>query len=402
MLGPFNLLLITAVLCLVMLLVLSSLARSATPGVREWVLANAAAFIALLLFAGRGTLPDLISIEVANGMLAGAIALVYIGLRRFFQLDVPSRVLAAGWGLMLAGVMFFHYAIDSIPARIVVVSVFHGTISLLIGATIVRVKSVRLRYPYLFTACIAFLFGAGHFIRGAVYLTGSDTLTSTLQASGWNLIFLSIGTLVLPIYGMGAVMMAHDRMMTRALDDANHDFLTSLWTRRALFEFAERELARSRRTHRKLSLLVFDVDHFKQLNDSFGHAAGDQVLIAIAKCTLQQVRAMDYVARIGGEEFAILLPEVDEPTAFNIAERLRRTLHEHNYPEVKKISAGAPITVSVSIGIATAEDNETISELLNRADKALYQAKAAGRNLVRQAEVGMLIPPSEKTYEQQF
>src|SRR5690606_19541519 len=107
------------------------------------------------------------------------------------------------------------------------------------------------------------------------------------------------GTLVLPIYSMGAVMMAHDRMMTRALDDANHDFLTSAWTRRALFEFAERELARSRRTHRKLSLLVFDVDHFKQLNDSFGHAAGDQVLIAIAKCTLQQVRTMDYVARIG-------------------------------------------------------------------------------------------------------
>src|SRR5690606_32564714 len=270
------------VLCLVMLLVLSSLVRSKTPGIRQWMLANTTAFIALLLFAGRGTLPDLLSVEAANGLLAAAIALVYIGLRRFFQMEVPLKALVTGWMLMMGGVMFFHFVIESVSARIVVVSLYHGIVSIGIGWSIVRAhRSARLRYPYLFTTCIAFLFGTGHFIRGAVYLTGSDTVTSTLQASGWNLIFLSIGTLVLPIYSMGAIMMAHDRMMSKALDDANHDFLTSVWTRRALFYFAERELARSRRNGSKLSLLVFDVDHFKQLNDAYGHAAGDQALIAI-------------------------------------------------------------------------------------------------------------------------
>src|SRR5690606_9508438 len=108
MLGPLNLLLITAVLCLVMLLVLSSLIRSHTPGIRAWMLANAIAFLALLLFAGRGTLPDLLSIEAANGLLAAAIALIYIGLRRFFQMAVPLAALIAGWVLTMAGVMFFH------------------------------------------------------------------------------------------------------------------------------------------------------------------------------------------------------------------------------------------------------------------------------------------------------
>jgi predicted signal transduction protein with EAL and GGDEF domain len=108
-----------------------------------------------------------------------------------------------------------------------------------------------------------------------VYASGSDTLTSALHASGWNLVFLSIGTLVLPLYSMGAVMMTHDRMMAKALDDANRDFPTSVWSRRAFFEFAERGLSRSRRSGRPLSLLAFDVDHFKRLNDSFGHAVGD-------------------------------------------------------------------------------------------------------------------------------
>lgn len=383
MLSPFHLLLITAVLCIVMLLVLSSLVRSGTPGIREWTLANAMAFVSLLLFAFRGVVPDFFSIEVANGLLASALALVYVGLRRFFSLDVPFKSLIAGLILTVAGVAFFHYIVDSISIRIVVVSLFHGAVSLCIGLTILKSdKSLRMRYPFLFTAGMAFLFALGHFIRGAVYASGSDALSWALHPSVWNLLFLSIGTMVLPIYSMGAVMMAHDRMMSKALDDANRDFLTGIWSRRALFDIAERELARAHRTKRPLSLLVFDVDHFKKLNDSFGHAAGDQVLIVIAQRATQEIRVMDYVARIGGEEFAVLLPEVDASSAFVIAERLRGSLNDYAYPELDKFNVGMPISVSVSIGIASATENESISELLNRADKALYQAKAAGRNTV--------------------
>lgn len=383
MLTPFHLLLITAVLCIVMLLVLGSLLRSGTPGIKEWTTANAIAFVSLVLFALRGVAPDFLSIEVANGLLAGAIAIVYVGFRRFFSLEIPVRPLIAGLALTMAGVAGFHYVVDNISARIVVVSLFHGIISFCIGWTIFNADaSQRRRYPFLFAAGIAFLFAFGHVIRGGVYATGSDVLTGALHASNWNLLFLAIGALVLPIYSMGAVMLVHDRMMSKALDDANRDFLTGVWSRRAFFDLAERELSRMRRTKRPLSLLVFDVDHFKNLNDTLGHAAGDQVLISIAHSATREIRVMDYLARIGGEEFAVLLPEVGEAAALVVAERVRCALNERVYPELAQFGTAAPVSVSVSIGVATAQDEETISELLNRADKALYQAKASGRNAV--------------------
>jgi diguanylate cyclase (GGDEF)-like protein len=387
MLSPINLLLITAILCAVMLLVLGSLRRSGIAGVKEWIWSNCMAFAALMLYALRGIAPDVLSIEVANALLAGSIASIYIGLRRFFQLDVPSRTLIAGLGVMVAGVAAFHYIWDLISARVVVVSMFHGAVSFCIGTTLLKTsRELRRRYAYRFTLYMAFLFAFGHLVRGLVYASNSDMLTSSLHATSWNLLFLSIGTLVLPIYTMGAVMMVHDRMMLKALDEANRDFLTSVWSRRAFFNIAERELLRSRRTGRPLSLLVFDVDHFKQLNDNFGHATGDQVLVGIAECATKTMRSIDYIARIGGEEFAVLLPDTDISSAIAIAERLRHSLNEHVHHSLPKSDSDLPFSVSVSIGVAMASRDEVLSMLLNRADKALYKAKASGRNAVSVAE----------------
>jgi diguanylate cyclase (GGDEF)-like protein len=382
MLSPLNLLLITAVLCVVMLLVLGSLIRSGISGVREWLLANALAFVALLFYATRGIAPDFLSIELANGLLAGAIATIFVGFRRFLSLPIPLPALGAGLALTVLGVAFFHYVVESVSTRVVVVSIFHAAVSAAIGLTIFSVdKPLRRRYPYCFTGSIAFLFAAGHVIRGAIYAFGYDSLTSSLQASSWNLLFLSIGTLVLPIYTMGAVMMVHDKMMSKALDDANRDFLTGAWSRRAFFEVAGRELLRARRMKRTLSLLVFDVDHFKKLNDTYGHATGDQALAAIAQQAARAIRPMDCLARIGGEEFAVLLPEAGTSAALVVAERLRQTLNEQVRVRPKGTEQGLAL-ISVSIGVAVANDEESISELLNRADHALYEAKAAGRNRV--------------------
>ncbi|MGV3741403.1 MAG: GGDEF domain-containing protein, partial [Burkholderiaceae bacterium] len=299
-----------------MLLVLASLIRSGIAGVKEWTLANALAFAALLLFAMRGVAPDFLTIEVANGMLAASIATIHIGFRRFLALSVPFRALAIGLALAVLGVALFHYVFTSFAARVAVVSVFHAAVSASIGMTIWRAdEPERRRYPYRFTACIALLFALGHAVRGLIYLVNGNPTGSSVQASPWNLLFLSIGTLVLPVYTMGAVMMVHDKMMTKALDDANRDFLTGVWSRRAFFDIAQRELARARRTKRAMSLLVFDVDHFKKLNDTYGHAIGDQVLAAIAQRAAGEIRAIDFLARIGGEEFAVLLPEADASAA---------------------------------------------------------------------------------------
>jgi diguanylate cyclase (GGDEF)-like protein len=175
-------------------------------------------------------------------------------------------------------------------------------------------------------------------------------------------------------------MMVHDRLLAEADDRANRDYLTGAWTRRALFQMADHELRRARRHHHPVSLLVLDVDRFKQINDSQGHAEGDRVLVDLVRRTGSMVRDIDCFARLGGEEFALLLPYSDTAAAMHVAQRLRQLLEQ---PE----PAALPMMAyTVSIGVATLEAEEQFSTLLGRADAALYKAKHAGRNLVRLAE----------------
>jgi diguanylate cyclase (GGDEF)-like protein len=381
-LSAFNLLLITAAFCVVTLLVLCSLLRSGIQGVREWSTANAMAVVALLLFAARGVAPPFVTIELANALLLGTTTTVLVGVRRFFSRTVPAKMLGAGLGFSLVALTAFHYGFDSIQARTVIVSIFHSLLCFVIAITVLQSKDgLRSRYPYFFMAGAAFVLGLAYGVRALVYGVKADVMTSLFQPSFWNLLFLSVGTLAFPILTLGAVMMVHDRMMARAEDAANRDFLTGAWSRRALFETAERELARAARTGRKLSLLLFDVDYFKIINDTHGHATGDQVLIDIALKVGPEIRSIDCFARIGGEEFAVLLPETELSYAFTVAERLRETL-ERQAPAGRTTGGSATAGYTVSIGVAALQDSESFHELMRRADAALYRAKASGRNLV--------------------
>jgi len=380
MLSPLNLLLITGGFCIVMLFVLASLLRSGIAGIRQWLLANGMAAVSLVLFAGRGRMPDLLSIETANLLLAGAIALIFAGFCRFFERPIPARTLLSGLGAVLLLLMLCHYGWNSVAWRTVIVSVFHGAVCLAIAWTIHQAAPLaRARYPYRFTAIVALLFGCGHLFRGFIYGAQIDVLTTNIQSTIWNVAFLSIGTLVMPVFTMGAVMMVHDKMMSKAQDDANRDFLTGAWSRRAFFEFAERELLRVQRNGRAVSLMLFDVDHFKRINDSWGHAIGDRVLQEIVQRAGREIRSMDYLARVGGEEFAVLLPEVDASGAWTVAERLRAALEARG---ADGTLPQAGVSYTVSIGVATRRPSESIADLLQRADIALYEAKAGGRNLV--------------------
>jgi diguanylate cyclase (GGDEF)-like protein len=156
------------------------------------------------------------------------------------------------------------------------------------------------------------------------------------------------------------------------------DWLTDLYNRRHFETLARRELARSQRYLRPLSLLIVDVDHFKAVNDRFGHATGDRVLQAAATACQRIKRDADVVARIGGDEFAVILPETTNAAAAQFAERLRQELSEC------PISVnGESFPITVSIGIAGASVGTSgIETLLGDADQALYQAKTAGRNRV--------------------
>jgi two-component system cell cycle response regulator len=161
---------------------------------------------------------------------------------------------------------------------------------------------------------------------------------------------------------------------------ASTDALTGCLNRRALIETLERELDRARRYSLVLTMLMVDIDHFKPINDTMGHLAGDLVLRQLGDLLRREVRSVDAVARYGGEEFVILLPETAVHGAMIFAERMRQRISQHPFG-----AADRPITVTVSIGVASFPDQKITNpeSFLAIADTALYRAKTDGRNLVR-------------------
>ena len=157
---------------------------------------------------------------------------------------------------------------------------------------------------------------------------------------------------------------------------ATTDSLTGLLTRRHFLELGMRELRRKLRNDSELSVLVIDLDHFKQINDSYGHAAGDKVLSAIGELCRSQLREVDLVGRLGGEEFGVLLPDAGLELAGQIAERLRQTQASFTCSH-----GGKPISVTMSIGVSgVGPEEKALENAFSRADKALYLAKEKGRN----------------------
>ncbi|KZD09671.1 PleD family two-component system response regulator [Oceanibaculum pacificum] len=168
----------------------------------------------------------------------------------------------------------------------------------------------------------------------------------------------------------------------KSLSLALTDSLTGLYNRRYLFSHLQGLTTRTGGSNKAMSILLMDLDHFKRVNDTYGHVVGDDVLREIAKRILVNVRNFDLVARLGGEEFVIVMPDADREIAERVAERLRRKIAEA--PFMRDAASTESIDLSVSIGIAdNAEVQGDPTELLRRADIALYHAKNAGRNCVR-------------------
>jgi diguanylate cyclase (GGDEF)-like protein len=174
-----------------------------------------------------------------------------------------------------------------------------------------------------------------------------------------------------------AIAMENARLFAETQRLARTDALTDIPNRRYLFEIGEHELSRARRFGHPLSALMLDIDRFKQVNDTHGHAVGDQVLRALARCCLKNIRDIDTIGRYGGEEFVVLLVETDGAGAQKTAERLRvqAALSVTESPR-------GPVSVTISVGVAARAENDDLPALLARADQALYAAKQAGRNRV--------------------
>lgn len=162
-----------------------------------------------------------------------------------------------------------------------------------------------------------------------------------------------------------------------AMESAMTDGLTGLGNRRALDVSLERNIEQARRYSKPLSVMLCDLDHFKEINDTLGHAAGDEILMLVSERIQEHIRASDLGFRYGGEEFAILLPQTDANCALRAAERLREALTANPMACEDRY-----LTVTASLGVATLTPGDTPESLLQTADFALYEAKANGRNNV--------------------
>ncbi|VVE59498.1 diguanylate cyclase [Pandoraea terrae] len=376
MLSPTALLAITALLSLMMLFVIGSLLRSRVPGVREWVWANIGVLGALPLFALRGIIPDLLSIVAANALLMFSIAAYYAGCARFLGRPAHWHALCVAIAGGAAAMLYWRYVTEDETMRVVAVSVIHGTADLAIALLVLRHRPPnRRRYNYWLTGTLALLFGAGHTLRGILFLTTPEL--QVFSSSPLSIALMTLGAIVMPAMTMAAVLMIHDAMLASAEDAANRDYLTGALSRKHFDALARQEMTRALQRGWPLSLILIDLDHFKHINDTHGHAGGDTVLREFVRMMRANLRDPDVLGRLGGEEFAVLLPATDTAGAMHIADRLRMRANQH--------LVTGPFGVchyTISGGIATWHEGETFEQLTMRADRALYAAKISGRNLM--------------------
>ena len=246
--------------------------------------------------------------------------------------------------------------------------------------------------------CIAMLWQARHSELGKVYLAFMATFIFNILQFGARSAYLlleqtqvintnysalvhSIGFFCLTIFAIlifcCIIMLSHRQQKLMLQQLSERDALTGLLNRRTLDLRLAAEFNRCQRKGSSLSLLLLDADHFKKINDTLGHAAGDQAVQHIARIADQQLRDYDLLFRFGGEEFLLCLPDTDHSTALQIAERLRQSI------EKQAVQATEPFTLTVSIGVASSPGTADWQSLLKHADQALYMAKFRGRNQVQ-------------------
>ena len=370
----------TGLLSLAMLMVLGSLLRSGMRGVREWFIANLAMVISIALLTPRGIIPDFLSIVVAHGLIGVAGAYYYGGCALFLNRPPYWRWTFGAALLQTLAIAWWRYVSDDIPMRVAASTGFSAVICVATAVLLLRHRPAGRRpYNFWFAASLALIFAACQTIRGAYFFVSPQLPANNLLMfnSVASVALLAVGAVILPTLTMACIMLVHDEMMANLEESGHHDYMTGALTRRRLEALAREHVSRAAQAGNPLALLIIDLDHFKLINDSLGHAAGDEVLREFVRMARHLLREGDLLGRLGGEEFGILLPRTDLSEALKIAERLRERSEMHEVT-----GSFGQCRYSISIGVAAAREGDTFDRLSVHADRALYAAKHSGRNRV--------------------
>lgn len=337
------------------------------------------AFVAAstLLLSARGLLPEWVAIKGGGAVLLFGVGFIIVAARSF------NRQPPLLWIPLLAPALWL--AVCEVPQifgnpdfRLTALTLMSASLYFISAAAIAGQDGVRTRLPMsvalvvhgaLSLARIPFIFTDG--VAGI-----SPDLTwfgvTTLEAMA----FIQVTAFLL-------VLMCKERVENRLRDMAQTDQLTGLANRRAFFQRGEAAIAQAQRSGAPLAVIVFDLDRFKEINDTHGHPTGDAVLQTFARAALRRLRAADFIARIGGEEFAALLPDTDGEQAAFVALQVNQAF-ENAVRDMGRTSLAG----TASAGVSHLSSSESVLvDLLSVADRALYEAKAMGRGQVRRVEI---------------
>ncbi len=367
--------LLTFLTGLVLLCAQQVFSRPTRNGLRWWLSGLLLHPVGFTLLGLRDAVPDWLSIVVANCLIAASVACLGLGLRVLLVLPERRRVVVGLIGATLLVVLVFTYAVPSMLMRICVVSLLLAAICahavLAIYSHGLRVSAVSHIVALGFVVAIAALlyralyFGVLHPDVAQVFAMNSAQVATYLMTG------------LLPLTStVGFLLLCAERSMVELQRTARTDYLTGVMNRRAIEESGRQAVAAARRHGGLLAVVAIDVDHFKRVNDEFGHAAGDEMLVQCVQRIRDSMRAEDVIGRQGGEEFLVLMAGTDLDRAAMAAERIRREFSARPFV----LSAGQRVA-SVSLGVAalSAADGH-FSDLQRRADRAMYAAKEAGRD----------------------
>lgn len=368
--------LISAAIGVLLFLVRTQLAPALQPSLRWWIagtITYAGGYV--MLFLRESNASPWLGIA-ANMLAAASFCADAVALRAFNE--TPQRRLRLVVILALVGLVswWFTFVRPDESLRVGWSSAFFavllGTCARAFyrrGKEVTVVKHVT---GAMFVFCTVLLS-----VRAATYLFGFADYQTANDASMQMLVF-GLGVLTPVIGTVGFLLMCTDRGQQELAAAARLDYLTGICNRRAIEDLGTRAMAAARRHGMPMSLMIIDVDHFKRINDDFGHAAGDLALIEAVSRIRDSLRAEDLIGRLGGEEFVAVMPNTDGPAALAAADRTRMAFAG----AVMSLGRGEPlVTVSVGVAVLAAEDTQ-FSDLLLRADHAMYAAKAAGRDRV--------------------
>lgn len=346
------------------------------PPAKDWALGALLSAAGLFLLALRELAPVWMTEILSNALLLPGWMIFDYGIAKAAGKNVPYKSGLVLCALAVTGVAWYCYGAPSYPARVLVHNATLITFDLYAAYACLTASKASRTLTFRLIALLLIILSITCLWR---VLAGTFAFPTTMPASLPRLLWVVVAIIIFPMLTLLLALLTSQRLQDELNEQARRDALTGAFNRRAFDEIIGREWARTLRHGDPLSVLAVDIDHFKRINDQYGHQTGDATLVHISNTARTTLRTSDTWCRYGGEEFVAVLPNTGIEDALTVAERLRSAVEE----TIIATPSGTT-TVSVSIGVAERTSTQTEwAQVFALADAALYQAKAAGRNQVR-------------------